>query len=168
MPSTYLSLHYHLNTIRGILIDGAATPSGVGPFPSVFRGCRPAASPPANGLYPSGMMKPCSRWDSGRCSSRGNPRWSLIRSPFRALFQKICTHSQIPHSRMLLAGIQINNLDTGLRRYDARDLYTHLCGVVLPLGRLLGTAGFSILTLRQDLYLSYCYLDVLLDLRSDC
>jgi hypothetical protein len=74
------------------LIDGAATPSGVGPFPSVFRGCRPAASPPANGLYPSGMMKPCSRWDSGRCSSRGNPRWSVIRSLFRTLFHKICTH----------------------------------------------------------------------------
>ena len=74
------------------MIDGAATPSGVGSFLSVFRGCRPTASPPANRSYPSGMMKPCSRWDSGRCSSRGNSRWSVIRGPFGALFQKICTH----------------------------------------------------------------------------
>ena len=66
-------------------------PSGVGSFPSAFRGCRPTASPPANGWHPSGMMKPCSRWDSSICSSRGNPRWSAIRSPFGALFQKICT-----------------------------------------------------------------------------
>ena len=28
------------------LIDGSATPSGVDPFPSVFRGCRPTASTP--------------------------------------------------------------------------------------------------------------------------
>jgi hypothetical protein len=34
---------------------------------------------------------------------------------------------------MVLAGIQKNNLDTGLRRYDARDLDTHLCGVALRL-----------------------------------
>ena len=31
---------------------------------------------------------------------------------------------------MVLAGIQKNNLDTGLRRYDVGDLDTHLCGVV--------------------------------------
>jgi hypothetical protein len=32
---------------------------------------------------------------------------------------------------MVLAGIQSNNPGTGLRRYDAWDLDTHLCGVVL-------------------------------------
>jgi hypothetical protein len=32
---------------------------------------------------------------------------------------------------MVLAGIQKNDLDTGLRRYDARDSDAHLCGVVL-------------------------------------
>ena len=35
------------------------------------------------------------------------------------------------HSGMLLAGIQKNNLDTALRRYDVRDLDTHLCGAAL-------------------------------------
>jgi hypothetical protein len=32
---------------------------------------------------------------------------------------------------MVLAGIQKNNLDTDLRRYDVWDLHTHLCGVVV-------------------------------------
>jgi hypothetical protein len=32
---------------------------------------------------------------------------------------------------MVLAGIQKNNPDNGLRRYDAWDLDTHLCGVAL-------------------------------------
>jgi hypothetical protein len=32
---------------------------------------------------------------------------------------------------MSLAGIQNNSLDTGLRRYDAGNLDTHLCEVVL-------------------------------------
>jgi hypothetical protein len=39
-------------------------------------------NPPANRLYPSGMIKPCSRWDFSRYLSAENSRWSVIRSPF--------------------------------------------------------------------------------------
>jgi len=38
------------------------------------------------------------------------------------------------HSGNLLAGIQKNSLDTGLRRYDELRLATYLCGAVLRTG----------------------------------
>jgi hypothetical protein len=104
MSSTYLSLHYHLvfgtkNRIPSIDTPwrsrlheiGLRPPPGSALFRAFSGGVGLRPQPPANGLYPSGMMKPCSRWDSDRCSSRGISRWSVIHSPFGALFQRICT-----------------------------------------------------------------------------
>jgi hypothetical protein len=54
---------------------------------------------------------------------------------------------------MVLARIQMNSLDTGLRRYDAWDLDTHLCGVVLSFHKVayaLGTLKLGATRLRLD------------------